>query len=86
MLAAKDSVMSEQIYVALLGEGLPVWRPVRAYRIEDAVYIIERPEDYDAEDEQWEFPPGSTVICEKRKTSDGEILAAVRSAQNRKTA
>jgi hypothetical protein len=78
--------MSEQIYVALLDEGVHVWRPVQAYRIQGSVYIIERSDDYDASAETWEFPPGSTVICEHRQTSAGDILAAVRPAKHRQTA
>ncbi len=79
MWAAKDSGMSEQIYVSLFDEGVPVWRPVPAWKIGGSTYILLRPEGYDVEDEKWEFPPGSTVTCETRRTADGPILAAVRS-------
>ncbi len=74
----KGFVMSEVIYVALLDEGVPVWRPVPARLVEDSTFMIERPTDYDADVETWEFPPGSTVICERRSTPEGVILAAVR--------
>ncbi|MGA2497698.1 MAG: hypothetical protein ABSH20_08145 [Tepidisphaeraceae bacterium] len=78
--------MSEQIYVALIEEGVRVWRPVQAYRIQGSIFIVERPDDYDPSVETWEFPPGSTVVCEHRQTSDGDILAAVRPAKHRQTA
>ncbi|HEV2293587.1 MAG TPA: hypothetical protein VGR35_07010 [Tepidisphaeraceae bacterium] len=68
----------EEIYVALLDEGVDVWRPAPAWKIDDSTYIILRPDDYDPDDEKWEFPPGSTVICEPKAITDGTILAAVR--------
>jgi hypothetical protein len=68
----------EQIYVALLDEGVNVWRPVPAYRIDASTFIVLRPDNYDPEDETWEFPPGAMVACETRSTSSGQILAAVR--------
>lgn len=67
---------TETIYVALLDEGVNVWRPVPAHRVERDVYIVLRPDDYDATDENWEFPPGSLVRCRDRQTTDGTILAA----------
>ena len=78
--------MTDTIYVALLDEGTSVWRPVPARKVGEATYEILRPADYDADDETWEFPPGSTVICEKKKLNGGEVLAAVRSAGQRRTA
>jgi hypothetical protein len=75
--------MSDQVYVALVGEGVRVWRPVPAYPIGGGVFILERPDDYDPQIEEWEYPPGSRVVCEKRRTAEGEILAAVRAAQRR---
>ncbi len=69
---------ANEIYVALLDEGTDVWRPVPAHPVGDGIYILLRPDDYDAEDERWEFPPGSVVKCEQRNTRDGPILAAAR--------
>ncbi len=73
--------MTEEIYVALLDEGTDVWRPVPAWRVDDSTYIVLRPGWYDPEDERWEFPPGTTVICEPKTITDGTILAAVRAKQ-----
>ncbi len=64
------------VYVALRGEDIDVWRPVKARRVSDLMYrIIEQP--YDPESETWEFAPGSTVRCEERILSDGPALVAV---------
>ena len=79
--------MSDQLYVRLLDEGVTVWRPVPASKVAADTYVIERPSDYDPDDEHWEFPPGTTVVGERRVTSVGEIIAAVRPAkQQRRTA
>jgi hypothetical protein len=70
---------STEIYVALLGEGIEVWRPVVAEQVDRDVYrIVEQP--YDRETERWEFEPGSEVVCAMRTLDDGPILAAVRPA------
>lgn len=69
---------TEEIYVYLEDEGLDVWRPARAVRLDAQTYVLLRPDDYDPEDEKWQFPPGSVVGCERKQTRDGEIFAAVR--------
>jgi hypothetical protein len=84
MSVQKGIAMTDQIYVALLGEGVNVWRPVPSRRIADRTYVIEQPPGYDPDDETWEFPPGSIVICEPRRTSEGEILAAVRLKESKR--
>ena len=67
----------KEIYVALLNEGLEVWRPVKALRLSPSKYKILEDNEYDNESEQWEFPPGTIVMCEKKKIKDGVIEAAV---------
>ena len=57
------------IYVALLDEGTPVWRPVAADRIADDRYLIVGVCDTD--DETWQFSPGSVVRCEMHEFADG---------------
>jgi hypothetical protein len=87
MLAEKGSCMSDTIYIALLDEGVEVWRPAPAWKIGANVYIVLRPDDYDPDDERWEFPPGSTVLVEARQTSKGKLPTAVRATQaDRQTA
>ncbi len=71
----------KEIYVALLGEGLEVWKPVKAIRIEKNIYQILDDTEYDEADEKWEFPPGSKVLCESKKIHDGVINAAVKKVE-----
>jgi hypothetical protein len=79
--------MADTIYIPLLDEGTDVWRPAPAWNVGGNVYIVLRPDDYDPDDEHWEFPPGSTVICEERFNDDGAFLAAVRATRpDRQTA
>jgi hypothetical protein len=72
--------MTERIYIPLLDEGTNVWRPVEAQKVGPDTYLIPTGLDPKANGEEWEFPPGSTVVCQPRKTADGTILAAVRLA------
>jgi hypothetical protein len=77
----------ERVYVALLDEGLDVWRPTEAKKLGNGSYELLPTPDYDPEVEKWEFPPGSRVMCERRKLSNGNVLTAVRLAgANRRTA
>jgi hypothetical protein len=73
--------MSDQIYVPLLDEGINVWRPAPAHKIDPSTYIVLRPDNYDANDEHWEFPPGSVVVCETRPIDKRPVLVAVRRIQ-----
>ena len=66
------------VYVALVDEGLDVWRPAQAKRIQDDIYELLPSSDYDPTDERWQFPPGTRVVCEERPTADGSALFAVR--------
>ena len=63
------------IYVALIGEGLDVWRPVKAEHVRDSVYKIVD-QAYDKDDETWEFVPGDVVECRFLELSDGATLVA----------
>jgi hypothetical protein len=73
--------MSHSVYiVALLGEGVDVWRPVQAEQVTGSIYrIVSQP--YDRHIETWEFGPGDRVVCEYIESSEGRILAATRKAQ-----
>jgi len=70
--------MTETIYIALLDEGLDVWRPANAWRTAGKCYIVLRPDEYDPDLERWQFPPGSVVECETRQSGGASILAATR--------
>ena len=67
---------TETIYVALLNEGVEVWRPVLAYRRANDLFQIASKND-DPEDEEWEFSSGSLVRCETKQLSGGPCLVAV---------
>lgn len=68
-----------QIYVALLDEGVDVWRPVQAERLSGNAYrILSQP--YDRSVEAWQFEPGDVVLCEMVESCEGRILAATRKA------
>jgi hypothetical protein len=69
---------TEELYVALLDEGIDVWRPTQAEKLPDGSYKLLPTPDYDPEDEKWEFPPGSQVIAERKQLSSGNVLTAVR--------
>ena len=68
-----------QIYIALLDEGVDVWRPVQAEHLRGNVYRI-LGQSYDRSIECWQFEPGDVVLCEMVESSDGRILAATRKA------
>jgi len=59
------------IYVYLLNEGTPCWRPVEAVTVEGDTYRI-LSTNADSEDEEWEFNTGDLVRCEHKSFSGGE--------------
>jgi hypothetical protein len=68
-----------EIYMPLLGEGVDVWRPIRAEHMGGNVYRVP-PKSAGHEDETWAFSPGEDVICETIELSEGPALAATRRA------
>lgn len=68
------------IYVELLGEGVQVWRPVKARHVHENRYEIVA-QDYDRDAEHWRFGPGATVVCQAIQGDDGPFLAAVRAME-----
>ena len=67
-----------EVYVALLGEGTTVWRPVAAEDCGANVYRLAR--EAPDPDEIWEFAPGTFVRCERRVFAGGDPqLVAVES-------
>jgi hypothetical protein len=75
--------MSERdtIYVALLDEGIDVWRPVEAQKLSRDRYLIVD-QAYDPGIERWEFEPGSVVRCRKEKRDGRSILVATEAARH----
>jgi hypothetical protein len=49
------------IHVPLLNEGTECSRPTQAERIGNNLFKLLPTPNYNPEDEQWEFPPGSIV-------------------------
>jgi hypothetical protein len=74
-----DDSLQEQIYVALLDEGVDVWRPVSAERISEGIYRISQ-QPYDRDTERWEFEPGALVVAEIAELGGGPALVARRRA------
>ena len=72
----------DTIYVALMNEGVRVWRPATALKIESDIYKID--DDLMVEkDENWEFVPGDVVRCKEIVFSGGSRgLVAVELASN----
>lgn len=62
-----------QVYVALLGEGTEVWRPVEAIALggEEFELLGDMPDD-----EVWQFSPGTRVRCKKKVFADGGVALA----------
>jgi len=59
------------VYVRLLGEGTVVFRPTPATPLGPSTVKLLAPSDYDPDDEDWEFKPGTIVQIELR-TLEGE--------------
>ncbi len=68
----------ETVYMPLVGDGVDVWRPVLAERLETGRYRVLGPMP---ETELWQFPPASIVQVEMRLLSEGEALVAVAAPQ-----
>ncbi len=58
------------IFVALLDDGVEVWRPVQARPLDDGHFRIIGV-DADTSDETWQFPVGAIVKCVSKKFADG---------------
>jgi hypothetical protein len=76
-----ENTQLETIYMRLLNEGTEVARPVPAVRIGDLTFVVILTPQYDPELEDWEFPPGSIVKCQREMWSGSrgakeEILVA----------
>jgi hypothetical protein len=50
-----------RIYIPLLGEGTPVVRPTQGEIVNENLFRVLPTENYDPEDEQWMFLPGTLV-------------------------
>jgi hypothetical protein len=73
---ARRKMTSQTIYMALLDEGVDVWRPVQVERLESGRYLVLGPVP---DDEKWEFPPGSIVCLEMKQLYEGKFPVAISS-------
>lgn len=64
------------VYVGLLDEGVPCWRPTTAIYLGDGAYRLLSSPDYDVAGEKWAFDPGSIVDCEEVQDSGSSLLRA----------
>ena len=62
------------IFVALVGEGVDVWRPVQARPLDSSHFRIVGAER-DTREEHWQFSTGAIVKCENRQFADGSTGA-----------
>nr|WP_294838384.1 hypothetical protein [uncultured Methylotenera sp.] len=60
---------AHEIYVALLGEGTEVWRPVEAKSIGNNVFLLQ---GKIPSGESWQFTPGTQVRCKEYIFAGGE--------------
>jgi hypothetical protein len=63
-------MQNARIYVALVDEGVPAWRPVPVRSLGDDIYEVL---GIIPPGEKWEFLPGSQVRCRQHKFEDGSV-------------
>lgn len=62
------------IHVRLLDEEVETAKRAPAELLNDGLYRILTPSDYDPEDETWQFIPGDVVRCERVEEGWAEPL------------
>jgi len=62
------------VYVGLLDDGVPCWRPTTAIYLGEGAYRLLATSDYDVAGEKWAFEPGSIVECEEAQDSGAVFL------------
>lgn len=65
------------VYVELLDEGTPVWRPSSAIKIDGSVFVLTN-ENHDPDIEKWSVLPGSLITIEQQQTTDGLLGVATK--------
>jgi len=76
-MSGEMATSTDRVYVRLLGEGTTVYRPVSALRIEPDRALLVAPQDYDPDDEDWEFKPGTEVRLQARVLDGAQVLVAI---------
>lgn len=75
-----ETPQAERIYVRLLNEGTEVWRPTMGRPVSPGTFEVLATSDFETASEEWEFAPGTHVLCTWPRLSDGPALVAVRPA------
>ena len=65
------------IYIRLIDEGTDVLRPTEAEELANGLFKVMPTPEYDPDDEEWEFIPGSVVRGVIRKLEGQTFLIAV---------
>jgi hypothetical protein len=60
------------VYIALMDEGVDVWRPVDVEDLGDSTYRIVSI-NADPDSERWQFTTGDVVRVRRRQFADGTI-------------
>jgi hypothetical protein len=68
------------VYIPLLDEGTPVWRPTEAEEVSDLTFMVLPTANYNPDDEHWAFPPGTIVRCIYEVRSGNTVLVAIEKA------
>jgi len=71
------TAQQRKIFVKLLGQETKAWRPTLAEDVGEGLFKILPTPDYNPENENWEFPPGSTVKIEEQDIPGGNIFQHV---------
>lgn len=71
-----QSIQKQEIYIYLLNEGVDSWRPAWALQVGPSTFVVLLMQDYDPETEDWEFPPGSVVVCREKHGSPVAVSRA----------
>jgi len=72
---------TEAIYVRLQGEGTSVYKPAQCLVQRAGVALLLTPSDYDPDDEDWEFKPGTMVRFESRALEGRQVRVAIAMAE-----
>jgi hypothetical protein len=73
-MASSTSVST--IYIPLLNEGTSVVRPTQGIKLGENLYRELPTQDYDPNEVEWAFPPGSVVECVLESRSGRDVLVA----------
>ncbi len=66
------------VYVQLLDEGTTTFRPTKAVELGPNLYRLLPTATFERDEEQWEFPPGSVVECDRENKGGEKVMVAKR--------